>query len=85
MDEYVDAFIEALKEFQNGECPICGAPVEVLDGSYRTGKPRGWLCGPCNVGLGWFRDSQKRLRAALRYLANPPVRRAGLNTGAKAA
>src|SRR5262249_17938069 len=33
-----------------------------------TGAFRGWLCSPCNRGIGLFRDSVERLENALNYL-----------------
>jgi hypothetical protein len=69
---------EELKAFQGGdemECPICGEPATVLDGSYKTGKPRGYLCSRHNIALGWFKDSIPHLKAAIKYLNNPPAKR----------
>jgi hypothetical protein len=54
-------------------CEICGgdpvnASVLSLDHEHLTGTFRGWLCSPCNLGLGNFRDSSDLLVAAARYL-----------------
>jgi hypothetical protein len=67
----------ALVVIQGGACPICGRDDVVLhlDHSYRTGKTRGLLCRTCNTGCGQFRDSVKRLQAAIQYLKHPPARR----------
>jgi hypothetical protein len=56
---------------QDGRCAACqdvfrGSPH--VDHSHRTGEVRGLLCGPCNTGLGQFRDDPARLRAAADYL-----------------
>lgn len=70
---------EALLEAQGGGCGICGAPDPLLDPEapkvafavdhcHETGKVRGVLCAPCNLGLGHFRDDPSRLRAAVAYL-----------------
>lgn len=54
---------------QDGLCAICKtAPIKHLDHEHTTGKVRGGLCGPCNMGLGQFEDSSDRMRAAARYL-----------------
>jgi Recombination endonuclease VII len=67
---------QALLELQQARCAVCGRDdVELhVDHSYRTGWTRGLLCRTCNTGLGQFRDSVKRLRAALHYLLRPPAR-----------
>lgn len=52
-------------------CPICGHPIglrPILDHCHVTGKIRGWVCHPCNIGMGWFKDSPDALRAAAGYL-----------------
>jgi len=67
---------------QNGRCAICGTEIKgilepLLDGlrtgihidhDHATGKVRGLLCGPCNKGLGHFKDNLARMRAAIDYL-----------------
>jgi Recombination endonuclease VII len=66
---------QALEALQHGACAICGRDdLELFaDHSYRTGKTRGLLCRQHNTALGMFRDSPTLLRAALRYLRNPPA------------
>jgi hypothetical protein len=49
-------------------CEICGAPAAGLDHDHETGKGRGWLCSPCNSGIGQFHDNPQLLRAAAAYL-----------------
>jgi hypothetical protein len=53
-------------------CEICGqTPKEralASDHDHATGAFRGWLCSPCNLGLGSFRDSPLALRAAAEYI-----------------
>lgn len=58
----------------NPACSICGrSPSEVgrehhLDHDHVSGKFRGILCEPCNMGLGKFAEDPARLLAAVRYL-----------------
>jgi hypothetical protein len=49
-----------------------------LDHCHETGVLRGFLCGPCNSGIGYLGDAPERLKAALAYLLKgsapaPPV------------
>lgn len=39
-----------------------------LDHCHQTGALRGFLCGPCNTGLGQLGDAPERVQAALEYL-----------------
>ena len=71
----------ALFEAQNGECLICGEALAlpigtrkdkrrtVVDHCHDTGVVRGLLCGECNLGIGYFKHDEARLRAALAYLS----------------
>lgn len=55
-------------------CDICGTHEKDLkrklsfDHDHKTGKFRGWLCGSCNSGLGYARDSIEILKAMIDYL-----------------
>lgn len=56
-------------------CPICSTllnPKEIrsvhVDHCHATGKVRGILCLKCNLGLGYFRDSEEFLSSAIEYL-----------------
>lgn len=63
--EAFDAIVSA----QGGKCRICGASnPDCLDHDHATGKFRGVLCNPCNIGLGLFRDDPERIHAAILYL-----------------
>ena|SRR6185437_5439330 len=46
----------------------CGRPAKCLDHCHTTGAFRGWLCGPCNSGLGMLGDTQEALQRAAAYL-----------------
>jgi hypothetical protein len=54
-------------------CDLCGKiPPHnkkiVLDHCHKTGKFRGWICDPCNVGLGNLGDNLSGLYKAVEYL-----------------
>ncbi len=46
----------------------CGRAAKALDHDHATGAFRGWLCIPCNAGLGFFKDNPDLVAAAERYL-----------------
>lgn len=65
------AAYDAMLKSQGGVCAICHEAVEYVlkvDHCHETGRVRGLLCHPCNVGLGWFRDDAARVRRAADYL-----------------
>jgi hypothetical protein len=63
------ARLEEIRREQNGQCPICKDECElVVDHDHETGLFRGLLCGRCNCGLGFFRDSSYFLSEASKYL-----------------
>lgn len=59
---------------QGHKCLICdgvlkgGTAGAHVDHDHQTGQVRGILCAICNRGLGYFKDSSVRLRAAAKYL-----------------
>lgn len=59
-----------------GKCFVCGAPEAEqkrrlhLDHCHTTGRFRGWLCSPCNTGIGLLGDSIEGVTRALEYLKN---------------
>jgi hypothetical protein len=57
-------------ELRTGVCPICTRPDMqlVLDHCHETGALRGWVCNPCNRGLGMFQDSAAVVGRAAEYL-----------------
>jgi len=62
------ADLAALVASQGGTCAICDGPPQHIDHDHATGKVRGVLCGPCNMGLGQFGDDPQRLMRATTYL-----------------
>ena len=66
--------LASLVESQGGRCAICDGPPQHIDHDHATGKVRGVLCGPCNMGLGQFGDNPKRLARASSYLRRHGLR-----------
>lgn len=68
---------EKLAAKQEGCCAICGERTERkhldVDHDHKTGQIRGLLCNSCNQGLGYFKDDQRRLCAAIDYLKKQDV------------
>lgn len=63
-----DQFRE-IESVQAGLCMICRRPQRLsVDHDHCSGKVRGLLCQPCNLGIGTFGDDPKLLRAAAEYL-----------------
>jgi Recombination endonuclease VII len=60
--------LAALIAAQGGTCAICDGPPQHIDHDHDSGKVRGVLCGPCNMGLGQFQDEAARLLRAAAYL-----------------
>lgn len=65
-------------DLQGFVCAVCQSVVEdesgkgrtlCVDHDHATGRIRELLCGPCNIGLGGFRDSVDLLDAAKAYLS----------------
>lgn len=68
----LEGYLEALEK-QGTKCAICSSKLIPgknchLDHCHKTGKLRGFLCGPCNKGLGSFRDSIENIKNAANYL-----------------
>ena len=54
---------------QGHKCAICKtAEAKEVDHCHTTGKVRGILCGPCNRGIGVFKENKVTIAAALAYL-----------------
>ena len=59
----------ALVQDRTGECDICGEVVPlVVDHCHTSGNIRGRLCGPCNTGIGLFKENINSLEQAIEYL-----------------
>lgn len=69
LDEYKSLF-----EKSGCACSICGSKTSkssldfCVDHCHTTGKVRGFLCHPCNKGLGAFYDNPIFLANAIKYL-----------------
>ncbi len=66
---------DRMLDVQRGVCALCGEGASDsrgfrphVDHCHETGKVRGILCGPCNRGIGQFKDSIELLQKAIRYL-----------------
>jgi hypothetical protein len=66
---------DALLVAQGGVCGVCVTPPADargyrmhVDHDHHTGRVRGILCGPCNVGIGQLRDDPTILESAATYL-----------------
>ena len=65
-----DAQYDALLAEYGYACAICfGYDVLCVDHCHETGKVRGILCGRCNSGIGFLRDSVELAKRAVEYLA----------------
>ncbi len=67
----IEAF-ERMATEQGGVCAICSKPDPRdrlhVDHDHATGIVRALLCGPCNRGLGSFRDDIATVTRAVSYL-----------------
>lgn len=61
---------EELKRQQDNKCQVCGIEPDklVVDHDHSSGIVRGLLCGACNSGLGFLKDSIKIAVSAAKYL-----------------
>ena len=69
-----------LLQKQNNKCKIClvefSNVTPNIDHCHITNEVRGILCGPCNRGLGIFKDDIELLTKAINYLEehNEPIK-----------
>lgn len=67
-------YVSTLKrpEITGPVCAICATPQGkrklAKDHCHASGMNRGQLCTKCNLGIGYFKDSQALLRNAIKYL-----------------
>lgn len=60
-------------ESKFGLCEICSTETKLyFDHNHVNGLHRGWICGKCNSGLGFFKDSPVLLLSAAKYLQEKP-------------
>ena len=63
---------EAMLELQGNKCAICETIKPkggwCLDHNHSTGVKRGFLCNPCNRGIGYLQDDEDILMKAIEYL-----------------
>lgn len=60
---------EQYAEAAKSGCQICGSKTELhIDHDHATGRFRGILCRPHNLGIGFFRDDPELLAKAIMYL-----------------
>ena len=70
IDLSYETFLKMVEE-NNGKCEICGAEEGTslhVDHCHEKHHIRGLLCGPCNKGLGQFKDNPYLLKQAYYYL-----------------
>lgn len=76
--------VEQMRILQNNKCAICSIvfvePLKTIgsrgpqkhrfqiDHDHKTGQVRALLCGPCNSGIGYLKDSSLRCFLAASYL-----------------
>ncbi len=72
---------DKMAEAQGHHCAICSSDTPGrkfkhwhVDHDHSTGRVRGLLCASCNIMLGAAKDNSETLKAAIKYLANPPAR-----------
>lgn len=60
---------EEVARTEEGNCRICGdRSALVLDHCHKTETFRGFLCGKCNLGIGFLKDSPSAAASAWFYL-----------------
>jgi hypothetical protein len=75
-NDYDDMYLN-----QDSKCACCGDEIKRIDKHthidhcHTTGKVRGILCKPCNIGIGEFKDSVDRLQKAIDYLTLSSISR----------
>lgn len=64
-DKYVEIYAKL-----EGKCQICKQQFKTLcvDHDHTTGKVRGLLCRPCNLGISAFLENNKVMQNAIKYI-----------------
>ena len=66
-----------LEDRSEGRCEICGTDCGMaklnVDHDHLTKEVRGLLCHRCNVGIGFFQDSEAILRTVIAYLRREAI------------
>jgi len=71
-----EAVYQQMFKGQKGKCAICDKTVLGrlhIDHCHSTQAVRGLLCGPCNRGLGLFKDDTDIMQKAIHYLKGDDV------------
>lgn len=67
--QYLDLYVA-----QDGKCAVCEEVIELrgkqthIDHSHETLEVRGLLCHGCNTAIGLFKESEKTMLNAIKYL-----------------
>ena len=55
---------------EDSKCDCCGKETDKLnfDECHETDTHRGWICSPCNLGIGRLGDNEEGILKALEYI-----------------
>lgn len=78
-DKYIDRIKEIIMN-ADGKCECCGHHIDdtqpgrdvknqmCIDHDHKTGEPRAYLCGKCNLGEGLFTDNPEAILSLYKYM-----------------